>query len=732
MNKKKQFFSLCNIETKLHSLYYSIPPISYQNKRKIILFIHNYLSFLTKNTLSYKLNFRSDLTPTNDISTDLSSTNDKNLKPFEIIQYDLSNSSISLNTSNSPIISIIIPVFNQIEYTWRCLKSINEAGSQYSYEIIIVDDSSHDESLEVLNQIQGIRLFHNEKNLGFIRSCNKGAEESKGDYLVFLNNDTQVLPGWLDELIQTFERENDAGIVGAKLFYPDGRLQEAGGIIFHNGMGMNVGKYDDPLKPEYNYLREVDYCSGACIMVRSTLFFQLNKFDERYISGYYEDTDLAFSIRNIGKKVLYQPMSRVIHFEGVTSGTDIKQGVKAHQISNGKKFYRKWRHVLKGHTHFDSQNINVNAHYIKKRLLYIDATTPTPDMDSGSIDSFNYMRIFQSLSFQVTFAPLSNFSYEKRYTRDLQKIGIECLYAPYITNLDNHLKSVDYQYSVVLISRITEAIKSIDLIKKYCPNSVIIFNPVDLHFLRIQRQARLLNSYKLHKKSLSLKNKELIIAKKSDCTIVLSPIEKEILLKENHQLNVEIIPFISTVQPDSHNFEQRNGILFIGNFQHPPNNDAIVYFIEKIWPLIQEKNPGIQFYIIGANPFPQLITMPHQNIYVLGYVKDISKYFNQCKVSVAPIRYGAGLKGKIRTSLSYGLPVVASSVAIEGMGLKHKSEILVADNEIEFANCIIELYNNKVLWTQMKTNGKSFVEKHYSMERCRHKFINIFDDCHKT
>ncbi|KPA11501.1 glycosyltransferase [Candidatus Magnetomorum sp. HK-1] len=702
-----------NFETILHSIYYRIPFISHENKRKLILFIHKNFAFLTKKSLSYKLN----------IDTNHSSDHSKS---FDIIPYDPSDTSIKFHSCKKPLISIIIPFFNKIEYTWRCLKSIDIAGSQYPFEIIIIDDCSQDNTHEVLNQIQGIRIIHNKNNIGFIRSCNKGAMNAKGSYLVFLNNDTQVLAGWLDELMHTFKARHDAGIVGAKLIYPNGKLQEAGGVIFQDGLGLNYGKHDDPLKPEYNYLREVDYCSGACIMISSQLFNQLGLFDERYISGYYEDTDLAFSVRKIGKKVLYQPMSRVIHFEGITSGTDIHQGVKVHQISNGKKFYRKWAHVLKNHIRLENFDINTKDQYTSKRLLFIDATTPQPDMDSGSIDTFNYLQILQALSFQVTFVPLSNFLYIKPYTTNLQKMGIECLYTPYINNLIDHFNFTHRQYDVVVISRVTEAIKSIDVIKKYCKNAKIIFNPVDIHFLRIQRQGRLFRSNELIQNALKLKKMELFIAQYSDCTIVLSDKEKNILLKENNKLNIEVLPFVSTCLPDGKNFKDRDGILFIGNFQHPPNCDAILYFLDKIWPIVQLKNPNTQFYIIGPNPVKQLTKKCRKNVHVKGHVKDLSIYFNQCKLSVAPLRYGAGIKGKIRTSLSYGLPIVATSIAVEGMGLKNDTNVLIADNETEFANSIIELCSNQDLWEKLKTNGKKFVEINYSMDRCRKKFINIF------
>ena len=148
---------------------------------------------------------------------------------------------------------------------------------------------------------------------------------ARGDYVLFLNNDTLVTAGWLDALVRCIEEAPHAGLVGAKLIYPDGRLQEAGGIVFADGSGWNYGRFDDPADPRYNFRREADYCSGAAILLRRDLFLQLGRFDARYAPAYYEDTDLAFAVRAAGKKVFYEPRAMVIHFEGITSGTDTGQ-----------------------------------------------------------------------------------------------------------------------------------------------------------------------------------------------------------------------------------------------------------------------------------------------------------------------------------------------------------------------------------------------------------------------
>jgi O-antigen biosynthesis protein len=246
----------------------------------------------------------------------------------------------------APLVSIIVPVHNQLEFTLRCLMAMAAWPSRASAEVIVCDDGSDDDTPAVVGALGGIRYLRNEQNLGFLRTCNRAAGEARGSYLVFLNNDTQVQEGWLDAMLALFEADARTGLVGARLVFPDGLLQEAGGIVWRDGSGHHVGRYDDPLKPEYNQVREVDYCSGACLMIETALFRQLGGFDERYAPAYYEDTDLAFRVRQAGRKVLYQPQAVVVHHEGASHGTDIRRGVKAHQVVNQERFRERWRKVL--------------------------------------------------------------------------------------------------------------------------------------------------------------------------------------------------------------------------------------------------------------------------------------------------------------------------------------------------------------------------------------------------
>ncbi len=336
---------------------------------------------------------------------------------------------IRVPSSYTPLVSIIIPVFNEFAYTYNCVQSIVNHTGKVPYEVIIADDCSDDLTKSLGEIIEGVRIVRNETNLRFLKNCNRAADFAKGKYILFLNNDTQVQKDWLSSLVELIESADDIGMVGSKLIYPDGRLQEAGGIVWKDASVWNYGHGQDPGMPEYNYVKETDYISGASIMIRAKLWREIGGFDERFAPAYYEDTDLAFSVRQRGCRVLYQPLSVVVHFEGVSNGTDTSAGLKAYQVENQKKFREKWQEVLQ--REHDPNGCNVfkarDRSQKKKHILVVDHYVPHFDKDAGGRCTFMYLKLFVKMGFQVTFIG-DNFFRHEPYTTVLNQLGIEVLY----------------------------------------------------------------------------------------------------------------------------------------------------------------------------------------------------------------------------------------------------------------------------------------------------------------
>ncbi len=627
---------------------------------------------------------------------------------------------------NTPTVSIIIPTFGRILYTHYCLAALCNCGDKTSFEVILIDDDPEGDTTSRLRDYGNLRILRNDENLGFVRSCNRGAMLAKGDYLVFLNNDTQVQAGWLDALLWTFEHQPGAGLVGSRLIYPDGRLQEAGGIVFKDGTAWNYGHLDDPYRPEYSYLREPDYVSGAALSISRDLFERLGGFDPRYAPGYYEDTDLAFRVRAAGYRIFYQPWSCVLHVEGGSAGRDenAPTGMKRYQEINRRKFFDLWQPELVYHGERAKGLEYQKERRVQRRAFVVDIYLPTPDKESGSLRLVNLFALLREIGFKVTFAA-KNLEAPESYLADLQRQGIEVLYRPYVKSISRHLKVRGVEYDLVILSRADAAVELMGECRRYCPNARIVYDTVDLHFLREQRLAKLTGDTSTRRLAEYRQREELGLIAQADITLVVSAVERDILVRELPVADVRILSNIHHIPGSQVAFADRHNIFFIGTFAHPPNSDGVLWFCRDILPLILIQLPELKFSVIGADPPAEIRALASPAVQILGHVPDVTPIFGSYRLSIAPLRYGAGVKGKINQSLAHGLPVVATKIAVEGMFLKDEDSVMIADQPKDFAAAVIRLYQDQILWERLSSGGLEVMRKYFSFQAARQALIDL-------
>lgn len=633
----------------------------------------------------------------------------------------------SVPRSERPVASIVIPVYNHCAHTLACLRALAAHPPKASCEILVIDDGSSDSTRPWMQQIEGLRYHLRAQNGGFIAACNDGLRLSRGDYVVLLNNDTIPQPGWLDALLDTFTQVPDAGLIGSQLLYPDGRLQESGGVVYADGSCWSYGRFESAEDPRYSALRDADYCSGAALAIPRLLFEELGGLDSIYAPAYYEDTDLAFKVRAAGRRVLVQPASRVVHDEGTSNGTDTSTGIKAYQVRNQSVFANTWQDALAAQPAPGSVPTPALLHRRQRQILIIDECVPQPDRDSASLRQFNLIRMLLAEGAHVVFLP-TRAEPASRATDALQAIGVEVWHAPFLDRVGSWLRDNGKRFAAVMLVRYHVANECLPLLKQFAPQARTVFDTVDLHYLRERRGAELARDQRLLRSAERTRASELAVMAATDVTLLVSAAEKEQLATDAPQVRVELISNLHEVAGAGEDWAQRHDLVFVGGFRHPPNLDAMTWFIGEVFPLIHSQRPDIRFHCIGADVPDSIhaLAAASPGVQVHGYVPDVVPFMAGMRVAVAPLRFGAGVKGKVNLSMAHGQPVVATTCGVEGMHLHDGQDVLVADGSQAFADAVLRLYDDAELWQRLSDNGLANIARYFSMEAARQAVQRVF------
>lgn len=621
--------------------------------------------------------------------------------------------------SSQPRVSVIIPTLDHSEDVVRCIESIIAAADETSYEIVLVDDGSaltHSERFEAMS---AVRVVRHDDNRGFAGACNSGVDAAKGEFLLLLNNDTEVLPGWLDGLVAELDEHPTTGVAGSMIVRPDLRLQEAGCIVWSDGLGHQYGNGDSPLDWRYRTRREVDYCSGACLLIRRSVWDRIGGFDRRFDPAYYEDVDLCFAARTIDAVTVYVPTSVVFHNEGSTHGRE-GVGGKRLQFRNRTRFVEKWQLELTGRPDSSGSTDEQTLIRVRERrrgghVLIVDHRVPRPDEDAGSLRLFRIIEDLVARGLVVHFLPESRSRAEPWGTR-LERMGVE-IAADDDVNEGAWIAGLADDLEFVLLSRPEVASRFESTLRKHAPMVPVAFDMVDAHAQRLVREAALQGRPSLLEEAARMERLEALVARAADVVVAVSDSDAAFIQGvAGITLRTVTIPTIHVAEPHVAQFEDRAGLLFVGGFEHRPNVDAALFLALEILPVIERSIGTVTLTLAGSKPPPEVRQLARHGVVVTGWVADLKPHYARSRVVVAPLRFGAGVKGKIGEALSLGVPTVTTTIGIEGMALRPGVDIVVADDAQGLADAVASVYSDADRWRSLSENGARAIEEQFGRE----------------
>ncbi|WP_201096800.1 glycosyltransferase [Thiocystis minor] len=606
-----------------------------------------------------------------------------------------------------PIVSVLIDHSLTLSEARRLLEELTREREMPPFEVLLRLGPRQSALGAILaNRLEGIKALPCHADKGGTAWLTNALDRTAGDWLLLLSS-TSVQPlAWMALLLKTPEDAPStcppAGAICAKAIGTDGRLANAGFLHTHDGRWLSIGSGDDPQAPEYNYPRQVDAGAKACLLLnlhavrealnRRTAGEPLKQAIGESASADRSPADdfmfenLCQEMRTLGWSILYQPEVSVIV-------DDPKSDMPVHP----------------------SRPLNH-----RRRLLVVDAVMLTPDQDSGSLRMAGLLEIFLDLGWHVTFVP-SNLDFCEPYGPQLQHRGVEVIHTSQTSSIPDFLERRGASFDLVILSRLDVASVFLDAVRRHAPQAWLWFDTVDLHFLREQRAADLRGDPLAREQANQRQHQEIDLMRRTDLTLVVSPVERDLLIMEAPEIRVEILSNIHDPQPTETHFNARDAIVFIGGFNHHPNVDAVLHYVADILPRIRAELGNVPTYIIGSRPPLEVLALddPDRGLHVVGFIQDVTPYFARARLSIAPLRYGAGVKGKINMSMAYGVPVVATPCAAEGMFLQAGRDILIGEDDQSFADAVTGLYRYQTLWESIARHGLVNIATHFSRQTAR-------------
>jgi GT2 family glycosyltransferase len=639
-----------------------------------------------------------------------------------------SNTLLRLPHSTAPEISVILVLFNRAELTFACLRSLAENYSE-PMEIIIVDNASADETVLLLDRLHGARIIRNTENLNFVLGVNQAAGKARGEHLLLLNNDAQVLPGTLQSALRTIRSAPDIGAVGGRLVFLDGTLQEAGSIVWRDGSCLGYGRGDNPFAPMYMFRRDVDYCSAAFLLTPRRLWEELEGFDESFKPAYYEDSDYCTRVREHGLRVVYDPNSVLLHYEFASSSSS-SQAIEL-QRDHQRVFVLHHQSLLtKQHAPDLNTILQARMRGGESRVLFIDDRVPHAWLGSGFPRAQAILFTFLKHGSFVTCYPLSEFDEDwSSVYRDMPpEIEFMIGYGPPL--LEPFLRNRQGYYDTIFISRPhnMKIMKPIlDAYPEWFKHTNIIYDAEAIFVSREITHRQLTGPPLSAEETEALLHEEVDLASAADCVVAVSELDGGEFRKHGIE-SVHVLGHSLAPAPTPRSFRERNGFLFVGAIHEEasPNGDSVIWFLQEILPKIRtELGDDIRFTIAGVNKSERVRELAGPSVRITGHLPDLTDLYDGARVFVAPTRYAAGIPHKIHEAAARGVPIVATPLLALQLGWRDGDPFLTGGDADTFARRCVALHTDELLWSNLREAALKRIQMECSKQSFEENLKNI-------
>ncbi len=609
---------------------------------------------------------------------------------------------------------VIVPATQPVETVHRCLADLHRAGVDAEAELLVLDPGEADARTALLpSLVRGLRYEHCGP-AGLVAACNEAIQRARTGLVAFVDPRVGLAPEWLRTMRATFSQEPDARVIGGVVLRGDGLVQHGGFTLAGGGVLRDPAQFVEADRSEQRFLRPVEAAAALATVMRREAVLEAGGLDAAYAD--VNQAVIALCAGAPAGAVLVQPAAA-----GLWHGEQADPGSTTPDLTGQAEDARRLRLAL-----LDAARGEAGGRpLVAGRALIVDDTLPRPDRDAGSVITLAQMRVLRRLGWRVTFAPASGANVTEADRRALERLGIEIALPPEHQSVTHYLRDHGPDIDFVMIVRFGNAMALAPAVRELAPRAKLVFQPADLHFLREAREAALLGGRRDAPLRRKRRMNEIACVREADATLLFSDHEQAVLAAETDPAKLHVLRWIADPEPPGPGFAARDGLLFIGGFAHRPNADAVRWYADAVLPLLRRERPGLVLHVVGADPPPEIAGLAGPDIVVHGWVRDLRPLLDQVRLSLAPLRYGAGFKGKVATSLAHGVPVVATPIAVEGTGLQDGDGVAVARGPEGFARAIARLHDDPVAWQALSERAVERVRALYSPEAAAETYRRV-------